>query len=317
MIPSSEAAAFLSEQDRLGGINNTGPILGQPKLDRSTSLAEESPWKLLDLTLLPSSGKMYAAGSEIAIRSAKTREIRHWSTIDDGDPISVREKIGFILNACLRFYSENRTMSFEDILEIDKYYILFRIHELTFPNQENKMFAVIKCSDPECGSNTRVQVTSSNLSGFKYPEELLKWLVPEERCFKIVSERLGETLRFNLPTIGATDFLKNKRREDTSFGHQADDAFYKHSPYLLGDWRQMSAHPQIFQQMKLASMNSWSIDKFSVVDAVVKKLEANSINRVKCVCEKCRQLTESHIFLGGSFTIRDLFVVPARLDELV
>ena len=220
-----EAARFLDEQDLKYGVNNVNIEHDQPKnlgtISRiaepiQISAASESSWKLLNLETLPSQGLFYPEGTELLIRSAKTKEIRHWSTIDETDPLDAIEKINFILNSCTKIsVPGGRPLNFNDYLEIDRYHILFRVYELTFPNQENKLWANIKCKND--GHINRTQVLSKNLKGFEYPSELMKWYSKEERCFKIISEKLGETFNIYLPTIGTESKFRAKRKEEINF----------------------------------------------------------------------------------------------------
>ena len=53
---------------------------------------------ILNLDLLPSMGAFYDINSELVLKSAKNKEIKHWSTMDEHDPLDVREKINFIIN---------------------------------------------------------------------------------------------------------------------------------------------------------------------------------------------------------------------------
>jgi len=320
-----EAARFLEEQDRIHGVNtisieeekesivtplpqsNIRPIL--PEL----SAAEESSWKLLDLRSLPSQGLFYPEGTELLLRSAKTKEIRHWSTIDEHDPLDVRDKINFILNACTKIKPRTgRPLNFNDFLEIDRYHILFRLYELTFPNQENKLFANIKCNKDGTISNT--QVLSGNLVGFKYPEELMKWYSPEERCFKVVSEKLNETFNLYLPTIGTENRFRTRRADEVNRGSEIDEAFFSFGPYLIQDWR--SATPQAITELRFNSL-AWQENKFVFIHKFTEQLKTASLNKVVSVCSKCKEVTESHVFSTGSFTIKDIFIVSAGLDELI
>lgn len=332
-IDPEEAKRFLEEQDKLYGVNNIEEDsieVEKQEPQKVTSLGKaqshlamtemsavaESPWKLLSMEALPSGGLFYPKDSEILLRSAKTKEIRHWSTIDEFDPVDVREKINFILSSCTKFKIKGNPMplNFNDFLEIDKYHILFRIYELTFPNQENKLWAYIKCSNTQCGHVNQTQVTSRNLVGFKYPGELMKWYSEEERCFVVPSEKLGETLRFYIPTLGMKNRFRQKRRKEEQDGVTIDDAFYSHGPYLLGDWRR--ADNDALSELKMSSI-AWSENKFLVIHKFTDLLDKDNLNKAASVCEKCKTQTESHIFLGGSFTVKDIFIISARLDELI
>jgi hypothetical protein len=324
-VNEDDAIGFLNELDRQGGINSVEEIKEEPvkSLGKSSyhqqlemSGAEESPWKILNLNLLPSRGRFYHKDSELLIRSAKTKEIRHWSTMDEYDPIDVKEKINFILNSCTKFKIKGSAspLNFNDFCEIDKYHILFRIYELTFPNQENKLFANIRCNDTKCSHVNKVQVTSQNLIGFDIPEELFKWYSEENRCFVVPSERLQQTLIFYMPTIGMSSKLAQRKKIDSQNGTEVDSAFYSYSPYLLNDWRQIRMED--LGTFKIESVN-WSREKFTVIYKFTESLKKSSLNKATSVCEKCKSRVESHIFLGGSFTTKDIFIISAGLDELI
>lgn len=325
-IDDEEAARFLEEQDRIHGVNTikveeTKDIPVQKSLGQiggysdspELSGAADSSWKLLDLRSLPSQGLFYPEGTELLLRSAKTKEIRHWSTIDESDPLNIREKINFVLNACTKLrVPGGRPLNFNDYLEIDRYHILFRLYELTFPNQENKLWANIKC---EIDSHiTRTQVLSNNLKGFEYPSDLLKWYSEEDRCFKIVSEKLNETFYLYMPTIGTENKFRLKRQDDTNKGVEVDESFYEFGPYLIKDWRSISNSS--LTDLKFNS-HTWQNNKFIFIHKFTKQLKDASLNKVLSICEKCKNTTESHIFLEGSFTVKDIFIISAGLDELI
>lgn len=335
-IDENDALSHLDELDRKHGINqdvrlneasdaNLSIETEEPKTslgkarsygDISLSAAEESPWKILNLNLLPSGGLFYPADIELLIRSAKTKEIRHWSTIDSHDPLDVEEKINFILNACTKFKIKGnpRPYNFNDFLVVDRYHILFRIYELTFPNQENKLMANIRCSNSKCRHVNRLQVTSQNLLGFKVPEEYMRWYSDEERCFVVPSEKLNETLRFYMPTSGINSALKKKAKLDERRGIKPDKSFYSISPYLLNNWREIRTEDIGNFKMEF---NNWSNDKFNAVYKFTEDFKKVSLNRATGVCEKCKERVEDHIFLGGSFTVKDIFIISARFDELI
>jgi hypothetical protein len=326
-IDPEEAQKFLDNEDKTYGINTVQPdasevqvtSLGKAQSHQNLdelSAASESPWKLLDLRSLPSQGLFYPENAELLLRSAKTKEIRHWSTMDESDPLDVREKISFVLNACTKFKVKGTALplNFNDFLEIDKYHILFRIYELTFPNQENKLWANIKCENTQCNHINHTQVTSKNLKGFQYPEEVMKWYSEEERCFVINSEKLGETFRIYLPAIGMNQKFRSKRREEEQNNINIDESFYKFGPYIANTWRRTDT--QSLSTLKMSSFD-WPDKKFVIVHKFTDLLEKASLNKAVSFCEKCKIQTESHIFLGGSFTVKDIFIISAGLDELI
>lgn len=330
-IDAEEAARYLDEQDKINNINK--PVTIQPTIPTEEvrpnlgivdtysqplelSGAAESSWKLLDLRALPTGGLFYPDNCELLLRPAKTKEIRHWSTIDENDPIDVREKINFILNSCTKFkiLGSPAPLNYNDFAEVDRYHILFRIYELTFPNQENKLWANIKCENAKCGHVNKTQVLSQNLKGFKVPEELMKWYSEEEKCFKIVSDKLQETIRIYIPTIGIENRFNQRKQKDLENNNEVDQAFYEFGLYLVKDWR--TAGTESLSNLKMSSLG-WPENKFVFIHKFTKMLKDASLNKAMVACEKCKEATESHIFLEGSFTIKDIFIISVGLDELI
>jgi hypothetical protein len=185
---------------------------------------------------------------------------------------------------------------------------------LTFPNQENKLWANIKCENTKCGHVNQTQVVSQNLRGFKVPDELMKWYSPEERCFKVVSDKLQETIRIYMPTIGIENRFDQKLQKERETGIEIDKSFYEFGPYLVKEWR--TATSQNLSQLKMASLG-WQENKFVFIHKFTKMLKEASLNKATVACEKCKEVTESHIFLEGSFTVKDIFIISAGLDELI
>lgn len=282
----------------------------------TTSSANESGWKLVKLDNLPSQGLMYPDNLELLIRSAKTKEIRHWSTIDEYDPIDVSEKIAFVTESCSKMHvkGEPVMMNSNDILEIDKYQVLFKIHRITFPNNENKLIAKVKCTDSKCKTINSIHTTDSNLGGFEYPEELMEWYSREERCFVINSEKLGETFKIYMPTVGSTKIFNEYKKLCKRRGINEDKSFDDIAPYLIPNWRNFSANELLSLRNQ---SNNWHENKFLFLHKATSMLKAKSKNKVHGVCEKCKTKIASSIFLGGSFTAKNIFIVSTGLRDLV
>ena len=327
---SDNILSGLDELDVQGGVNNVTEVeedvevevkkeeplksLGKSSSYESTTMAGESGWKLVKIDNIPSLGMMYPENLEVLIRSVKVSEIRHWSIIDEHDPLDVFEKIAFVLGECSKFNvkGEINAINFNDILEIDKYQLLFKIHRISFPNNENKLLARLK--HKKCGHINSVHVTDLNLGGFKYPDELMEWYSPEERCFVVKSEKLNDEWRLYMPTIGSTKVFNEYKQECIRRGIPVDDAFDRMAPYLIGNWRLASVDKLL--QLRSESIR-WNENKFLFVHNATEMLRKVSKNKVFGVCEKCKDKINSSIFLGGSFTVKDIFIISTRLRDLI
>jgi hypothetical protein len=321
---------ILDDLDKQGGVNNI-PIeaetqevevekekptsLGKTRAAQSMgSMASEPGWKLVKLDNIPSKGMMYPENLEALIRSVKVGEIRHWSIIDEHDPLDVFEKISFVLEACSRFNLRGEIGSFNinDILEIDKYQFLFKIHRISFPNNENKLIARLK--HEKCKTVSSIHVTDLNLGGFQYPPELMEWYSPEERCFVVKSEKLNDEWRLYMPTIGASKLINEYKKECRRRGIAEDKAFDKMAPYLIGEWRGKTVD-YVFHLR--SESNRWHQNKFLFIHKATEKLREISKNKVHGVCDKCKDQMASSIFLGGSFTVKDIFIISTGLRDLI
>jgi len=96
-------------------------------------------WKNIPIQNLPSGGIFYPDDTEITVRAASVGEIRHWSTIDESDALDIDDMLNFILEKCLRIKTKDNAawLSWRDICDVDRMYLIFAIHEQTFPNKEN------------------------------------------------------------------------------------------------------------------------------------------------------------------------------------
>ena len=174
-----------------------------PKPKKSASIKPEisTPNQLglksIPLSFLPSKGKYYLPGFELSIRSATVAEIRHWSTIDENDLLSVDDQLNYILERCATVTIDGSPASWKEILEIDRFYIVFRIQELTFPNGENYIPHKFECAcDVESPYSEKKPISSSMLSSFDFPEELEQFYSDELGGYRIESEKLNTS--FNL-----------------------------------------------------------------------------------------------------------------------
>lgn len=332
-----EISSFLEQEDSKYGKNSNEspkpiePEMPSPKTNlgtaRSVQIAEESSisgandgyWKNVPLENLPSGGMFYAEGSELTIRAATVSEIRHWSTIDEDDVLDIDDKLNFIIEKCTRFKIKGGQswLTWRDILEIDRLYVIFLIHEISFPDGQNELFVKLQCAETcsEDGKfNDDVKVRSSMLQFFEFPAELEPWYSSEYRCFEVVSQKLNETFYLYMPTIGVIERLRKRIAEAKNLNRQIDKSFIKIAPYIIQDWTK-------FGQQEYAALQSetlgWHINKFTFITKFVDQVQTSRDNSVTAQCPKCGAKLTSSIFSSNSFTVKDLFLISGRLDQLI
>ena len=326
--------SFLEQEDLKYGMNSNSKVDQSPEKDRSQGLgtaisarlnessvsgANDNFWKNIPLENLPSGGLFYAEGTELTVRSATVSEIRHWSTIDESDILDIDDKLNFIIEKCTRFKIKGGQswLTWRDILEVDRLYIIFLIHEITFPNGQNDLFVNLQCTETcaeEGRFNDDVKVKSSMLQIFDLPEELRQWYSPQYRCFEVVSTKLDETFYLYMPTIGVIERLRKRISEIKVQGKQVDKAFIRVAPYLIQDWTKFNA--QDYSNLQNSTFD-WHLNKFTFITKFVEQVQGARDNSLTTVCPKCGAKLTSTLFSSDSFTVKDLFLISGRLDELI
>jgi hypothetical protein len=326
---SEDAMKFLEGEDQKYGKNSSAnpETPTKTELGRAASATIESSiagsndgyWKTIPLENLPSKGLFYAEGSELTIRSATVSEIRQWSTIDESDMLDVDDKLNFILEKCTRFKIKGGSswLTWRDILEVDRLYIIFVIHEITFPNGENELFTKFECTDScaEDGKfNDQLLVRSEMLQIFELPEEITEWYSNQYRCFEVISKKLNETFYLYMPTVGVVERLRKRISEERGANRRSDKAFIKVAPYIIQDWSNFGKDDYV--SIHRDSMG-WHVNKFSFITKFAEKMESARYEIVSTTCPKCGAKLTNPLFSRGSFTLKDFFLISGRLNELV
>ena len=339
IVSDSEAASFLENQDRVFGKNDISPeptvesnppklttplrtSLGKSRVvaaESTISSANDPYWKTVPLENLPSRGLFYADGSELSIRSATVTEIRQWSTIDESDPLDIDDQLNFIIEKCCRFKINNGEiwLTWRDILEIDRLFVIFMIHEITFPKGQNELYAKFSCigtCSEEIKFSQELKVHSGMLQIFDLPQELMEWYSQEYKCFEVVSAKLNETFYLYMPTIGVVERLRKRISELRGAGRKIDKAFIKHVPYLIQDWSRLDKDE--YDRVYRESIN-WHINKLSFIDKFVDIIKDARETSIATGCPKCGSILTTPLFSKSSFTVKDLFLIPGRLNELI
>lgn len=331
-----EIASFLESEDVKYGKNSNEPIKPEKPIEKivenglglarsaqfesTVSGANDNFWKNLPLENLPSRGLFYPEGAELTFRSASASEIRQWSTIDESDILDIDDKLNFIIEKCTRFKVRGGEswLTWRDILEIDRLFIVFLIHEITFPEGQNELFVKLECAAQTCAEEDRytddVKVRSQMLQLFEMPEELMEWYSPEYRCFKVESSKLNETFYLYAPTLGVLERLRKRISELRATGISIDKAFIKMAPYMIQDWSKFNAKQ--YSQLSSESLG-WHQNKFTFITKFSEMMQSARDNSIVTLCPKCGAKLSSTIFSRDSFTIKDLFLISGRLNQLV
>lgn len=223
-------------------------------------------YHVIPVNSLPSSGMFYPNGTELHIRSAKVAEIRHFSTMDENNILDVDEKLNSILETCTRVTNNKKRMSYKDLLEEDRFFLILSIRDLTFPEPESQL-----STDhvDKRGESHKVEISKDNFTYFKIPENLDKYYDRAERTFLIETKSFG-TLQMAPPTIGImqrmTAYIKDRQEKNL----KVDQSVLQIMPYMVTEWRGFT-DKEIFKFE--IEMNSWSNKKYSLIYKLAEQMK--------------------------------------------
>lgn len=317
----------LSEKERSSGLNYEEPAESQESENKPKSLgkasfvdetissiAMESPWKKLPLENLPSAGFGYPPETDLSIRSAEVGEIRHFSTIDENDPIDIDEKINHIVSKCCSFRWKEGILNYQDIYQEDRFYIFMAIRDLTFIKGENRIFIPVqnKCTKEDCPIPPEIELKSSVLSSFVLDPKIKQYYDHENGCFQFTPKNGDSPIQLFIPTIGVSQRIRKILKEKVRNGKKYEESFAKISPFLIPNWRDLDE--KIYDSYESASKN-WTYTQFVLADTVSKQITFATKNNLSVVCNKCgAEVTAPIRFRGG---IRSLYIVSDIFGQLL
>lgn len=197
---------------------------------------------IIPVETLPSKGLFYPVGTKIWIKSATLGDIKRWSAMNEDDIEDVMEKMQAIFESCCNINfgpDTNKRARWKDLLDLDRLYILFAIHDWTFPNGKNEV--KLKITEKE-----DIIMKKENVKFIEFSEKLMKFYNEEKRCFSFPVENKAafkETdgmMNIYLPTIGVSDWLKDYMLAANRRHDNIDQDFLSYASLLIPDWRYLT-----------------------------------------------------------------------------
>ena len=275
--------------------------------ERNLPLGNQIGWIPLPIEDLPTKGLFYPLETGIAIRSASGAEIRHWSTLQEDDLSALDDMLNYIIERCVTIKSkaeQGEYLSWKDIKEVDRFYLLLAIHELTFPKGENKL--QIKISDTK-----KIDVKKDMVNYISLDPKLMRYYDERERCFVLTFKDSGKTLKIDIPSVGVTQFLKQYINRKQRNQEQFDEDYLSFAPFIIRNWKGLSEDKY---NKFVEESHKWDV---SIISLLVhfKKLFADTIDPViKFIDDGGVEQTAPLNFQGG---VKSIFLVSDIFDQLV
>jgi len=297
----------LTGQMGLGNVHSMRNTIDTDTINSSMVLG----WHPVYADEMPSAGLFYPADIKITIRAAYVAEIRHWSTLNDRDMYDVEDKLNHIMQNCCKIMSSGRMLSWKDILEEDRIFLILAIRELTFKDGENKLQVEKNCED--CGTKNILEIKNSNWVYSKLPDDIIKYYDESRRILAIQTKSCG-TIEMKPPTIGTfqviTKFIQTKQQA----GEFWDQAYTQILPYIRHEWRGFN-DKNIFDGE--VDFKGWDEKKYMLHYRLAEKVKVGVQPDIKCMCSGCGAEVTAQVNFQQSGGIKGLFVISDIAGELL
>lgn len=274
-------------------------------------------WKNLPLEMLPSLGKYYPEGTQIAIRPAEVVEIRHFSTIDENDRIGTNSQFNYILDRCMRMqFPGVGVVDYSDIIQEDRFYIILAIRDLTFIKGENKIILKPnkKCEGkPACPFNDGFELNTGCLEFFEINPGIMKYYSPENRRFEFrLKDSPDEIIAMYIPTIGTKEKILEFKNEMNKRRILVDSSFMDILPFILPNHKEVNFD---WIYSKYRESDYWSKEEFSLYFMLSSELKVGTKINAKLECPECHGEVKAPILFKNG--IKSIFVISDILGQLL
>jgi len=277
----------------------------------------EMGWKNIPIEILPSSGRYYPERTKIAIRAAEVREIRHFSTIDEDDKLDIEEKLTHIIDRCSRMdFPGEGVVSYKDLKQEDRFFIIMAIRDLTFVKGENSIILKPQktCNQTkDCPFNDGIELRTGVLSSYDLDEQVAKYYNEETRGFVFNIKKLDKTIELYIPSIGVTQEITSFISECAKKNIDIDEGFLNIAPFMFSEWRDLNFQ-RIFSKMR--ESDYWTKEEFSLYFELSERIKMGTKLEVNQKCPVCgdMEVTARITFPNG---LRSLFVISDIFRELL
>lgn len=267
-IGSAEAIESLRAQAEAKRAENEALSLEDAKQLKSEQIRNEAikagttlaPVPIEDL---PSKGMFYPDGTRIWISAATLADIKRWSSMDESDMEDINDKMQDILESCCKISFGSNSMvrgNWKDILDLDRLYLLFAIHDFSFPPGSNDIRVKLDEKDD-------VLLKKENVKYIEFSEKLMKFYNPTKKCFSFPvkkTEAFRDTdgkMDIYLPKAGVSmwvlDYMKTCEQRRDNY----DKSMIQYASLLIKDWRGLNndAYYKLIDKTLDWSAYEWSL----------------------------------------------------------
>ena len=253
----------------------------------------------IDVSELPCS-HFYPSGTTVFVRAAKVKEIQAFSVVDDSNFYDIYEKVNHMVSSCCFLKTpDQKKIPYTNLMDGDRWYMLFIIRELTF-QKGTDLFTEV--------DNIKIPIKRGYFTFHEMDDKLKKYYDKIEGCF-IFPTKIGE-VKMSPPTIGVQKSFSDYMIKKVQSKKDLDQSFLKIIPYTLPGRLSITEEGIEKKYKEFETMN----DKlFQFLNQAVNKMSFG-ISGVRTVDEGGMEVRSEDIFPSG---VSGLFIQPDAFDEFL
>lgn len=176
----------------------------------------------------------------------------------------IDDALNYMIERCVNISNPTVPMTWKDIKEIDRFYLILCVRDFTFTEGHNELKI-------DVSENEQVVVKKDNITFMDLDDNMMKYYNKDKKCFTFTSKTptIGE-LNFYMPCIGVTQWLKQYIEKKTRTQEPFDRDFITVAPMLIKDYRQLN--DRSYTDLIMKSMD-YGIKDWTLISKVKNILE--------------------------------------------
>ena len=260
-------------------------------------------WIDVDKTKLSYGGRLYPSSWSFKVRPATVAEIRHFSSLNENDPISVSSAMYDMLVSNVRITNGTSIVKSDSIYEHDQLYFLLLIHEYTGGTKTIEIEHVCQ----SCQTKNVLKLHSEKLEYEKLSPAAEKYLTANGN-FDVLTKSFG-ALHYKPITLNDSlrlrEYMIECRRNNTKF----EINFNKVFPFIRT--KNEYEVKELYQEYLALSKEKYG----TIFNLVNKHFQIKALTTISDTCTQCESGIQTYIKFGSGLS--NIFIDDNVDDELL
>lgn len=288
----------LAAKEKVKSLGKVEQNNGRPEVDDRVKITVGLHTFPMDL--LSNEGRFYPDGTMIKYRSADGKEIRHFSMVDETNPIDVDDAMKQLINSCVHIYNaKGAKLAYTNIQAFDRFILALAVREATYPNPEARLSYEFNC---ECGETFHEDLTISKMVLPEFNEHQEKHYDPVEKAFMIPTKSYG-TIKATPSTIGRDQIYRDYIVAEHKKGQKPDTLFAELFWIFLTPENQ---HDKNIVENLFHKYRAMGKDELAFYVELSKRYKVQPVTEMIGTCPSCGKEVHKEITFPNG--IRNLFL---------